>query len=146
MSHRLVELPTITFAGTVCRTNNAVEMSGKGLIGAAWSRLLSENGLAKIPYRVEDKTIHAAYFGYQSDHTGDYDFLLGAAVTEPPPPTMGLGSITFPAAKYAVFAAPSPSDVPGTWLRIWNAGLQRTFRGDFERYQGGNIEIFIGIE
>ena len=74
MPAKIVEYPAFDVIGIEARTNNAREMSGQGVIGTMWGRLMSEGILDKIPNRVGD-TIYALYTGYASDRNGDYDFV-----------------------------------------------------------------------
>lgn len=136
--------------GFSARTNNAVEMRG-GKIGPMWGSFMESNALAQIPDRIRGDEIRAAYIEYESDHTGEYTFVLGAAVKPGSRVPDGMVRKTIPAAKYAVFTAASPAQVPSTWQTIWAAGLKRTYTGDFEVSTFGaggppRIEIFVAVE
>jgi len=66
---RIVEEPGFMVVGISTRTTNAIEMSGRGVIGNEWNRFMKDGVLAKIPNRV-DANIVALYTDYESDHSG----------------------------------------------------------------------------
>ena len=65
--------------GLKTRTNNADEMSGRGVIANLWSEFLkfnaSESGAAK-------SGIYAAYYDYENGAQGEYSVLIGTCSKE----------------------------------------------------------------
>jgi predicted transcriptional regulator YdeE len=120
------QLPSITIVGISVRTNNAAEMSGKGAIGEVWTRFFQEGILENIPNRA-DSNIIALYTDYESDHTGDYTFVLGARVTTTVNLPKGMIVKEIPAGKYATFESEKgsiPGIVMNAWKRIWSASKE----------------------
>ena len=156
---RFVQEPGFTVVGISTRTTNAVEMSGRGVIGKQWARFKKDGLLATIPNRV-DSSILALYTDYESDHSGAYTFILGAKVSSAENVPPGMVSKEVPAGKYAVFTSargPAAKVVPEAWQHINSLpksapGGDRTYRADFEVYgkravdpQHAEVEIYIGI-
>jgi predicted transcriptional regulator YdeE len=156
---RIVQEPGFTVVGISTRTTNAIEMSGRGVIGKQWERFMKDGLLATIPNRV-DTNILAVYTDYESDHSGAYTFILGAKVSsaEHVPPGMAIKNV--PSGRYAVFTSargPAAKVVPESWQRINSLpksapGGDRTYQADFEVYgpgaadpQHAQVEIHIGI-
>ncbi len=156
---RIVEKPGFTVVGISTRTTNAIEMSGRGVIGNEWNRFMKDGLLAKIPNRV-DTSILALYTDYESDHSGAYTFILGARVSSAKNVPSGMVTKEVPPGKYAVFTSrrgPAAKVVPEAWQHINSLpnsapGGDRTYRTDFEVYgppaadpQHAQVEIYIGI-
>jgi len=156
---RIVEEQGFTVVGISARTTNAIEMSGRGVIGNEWDRFMKDGLLGKIPHRV-DSNILAVYTDYESDHSGAYTFILGARVSsaENLPPAMVVKEA--PPGKYAVFTSargPAAKVVPESWQHINSLpksapGGDRTYRADFEVYgpraadlQHTQVDIYVGI-
>ena len=156
---RIVHEPGFSVIGISARTTNAIEMSGRGVIGKQWDRFMKDGLLGKIPERA-DTNILALYTEYESDHSGAYTFILGAKVSsaENVPPGMVLKEV--PPGKYAVFTSargPAAKVVPESWRHINSLpksapGGDRTYQADFEVYgpsaadpQHAQVEIYVGI-
>ena len=155
-----MEKRAITIVGISARTNNADEMSGKGVIGAMWGKFFQQGILQKIPDRA-DSNIIALYTDYESDHTGAYTFVLGARVNSAAHIPEGMVAKTVPAGKYTSFLSEKgevSSVVPQAWQQIWKAshnelGGKRAFTADYEIYDershdphSGQVEIVIGVK
>jgi predicted transcriptional regulator YdeE len=102
----------------------------------------------------------AVYTDYESDHSGEYTYLLGARVTSDSDVPAGMVERKIPAGKYAVFTSergPAPKVVPALWMRINSlpqnaAGADRVYRADFEIYderamdpQNLQMDVYVGI-
>ena len=159
VTSRIVEEPGFKVVGISTRTTNAIEMSGRGVIGNTWSRFMKDALLAKIPNRV-DPSIIAVYTEYESDHSGAYTFILGARVSSAEHPPSGMVAKEVPPGKYAVFTSargPTAKVVSEAWQQINSLpksapGGDRTYRADFEVYgpqaadpQHAQVDIYIGI-
>ena len=151
--------PGFHIAGITIRTNNAIEMSGKGKIGSVWQEFLQPNLVAKIPNKIGVDLI-AAYTDYETDHTGHYTYLLGIPVlSDESLPS----SVTFkrvPAGRYAVFISGRgqlQQIVPEIWQRIWSMSPEelggiRAFKTDYEIYDqraanpdNAQIDVYVGL-
>lgn len=154
----IIEEPAFIVIGISAQTTNAREMSGQGIIGKQWARVMKENLLSRIPNRA-DSDILALYTDYKSDANGPYTFIIGAKVSSADKVPSGMITLTVPAAKYAVFTSdPGPTSkvVPETWSRIWSfpkSVLDRAYKTDFELYgrraldpQNAQVNIFVGVK
>ncbi len=57
--------------GIAARTDNAKEMSGEGVIGDQWERVMAGGIIEQIPNRA-DANILAMYTNYESNANGEY--------------------------------------------------------------------------
>src|SRR5215475_7516865 len=105
-SARWINVPIEPFfvVGIEGRTSNARELSGEGVIGRFWGRLIQEQLLNQIPNRVDDRIV-AVYNDYESNKDGEYTFLLGARVHMPTKAPDGMGSCAIAAGNYGLFTA-----------------------------------------
>jgi predicted transcriptional regulator YdeE len=159
MTPKIVDHPGFDVIGIEARTNNAKEMSGQGVIGPMWGRLVSEGILSKVPNRVGD-TIYALYTGYASDRNGDYDFFVGAQVSSSSSIPAGMVLKRVPAGKYAVITSgkgPGFEVVPKAWQQVWQLEdrmqLDRVYAADFEIYderarnpQDAQVDLYVGLK
>lgn len=116
----LVDLQEFSVAGIEVRTNNSREASGNGAIQRQWERFFREASAASIPNKADHEVI-VVYSNYQSDHNGDYDYLIGAKVATATslPPHAVLKKVS--AGKYRLFTTPPGpvyKVVPETWQKI----------------------------
>ncbi len=145
--------------GIAGRTNNADELSGTGKIGSIWETFLQQNLAAKIPNKIGLDLI-AVYSDYESDHTGDYTYQLGVAVSSTDHLPEGLTIKYVPSGRYAMITSDRGSVtqvVPDLWRRIWlmppaELGGTRAFLVDYEVYdqraadpQRTEIDLYIGL-
>jgi predicted transcriptional regulator YdeE len=160
LTPKIVEQAEFIVIGISARTTNANEMSGKGVIGQAWGRFMSESLLSKIPNKV-DSNVLAVYTDYESDANGAYTFILGAKVSSADNVPPGMVAKKIQAARYAVFTSekgPVAKVVPETWSRIWALpksapGGSRAYQADFELYdqraadpQNSQVDVYVGIK
>jgi predicted transcriptional regulator YdeE len=159
MNPKIVQRGGFTAVGIAARTSNAKEMSGDGVIGKQWGRLMAEGLLVKIPNKT-DKSIVAVYTDYATDHDGEYTFVLGAPGSDAAVPA-GMVAKRIPAGRYAVFTTekgPAAKVVPEAWMRINSlpksaVGGDRVYGADFEIYgerasdpQSAQVDIYVGIK
>jgi predicted transcriptional regulator YdeE len=145
--------------GVAARTDNTAEKNGKGKIGEIWQRLLRDNLAAKIPNKLGINLI-AVYTDYESDHKGEYTYLLGLPVTSIENIPKNFVAKHVPEGRYAVVTSnrgPVTKVVPETWHRIWSMGPgelggTRSFRADYEVYdqrstdpEKAQIEVYVGL-
>ena len=89
----------------------------------------------------------------ESDHTGQYRLIAGAAVDEGVSTPEGVLRATIPAGHYPLFEAEGdmPTVVTETWKMVWRhfaepSGHVRSYATDFEMYPAQRaVEIYISI-
>ena len=160
MKPKVVERGEFTVVGIAARTSNAREMTAEGIIGKQWGRLMQEGLLAKIPNKA-DRNIVAVYTDYDSDHNGEYTFVLGARVKSDGEVPAGMLAKKIPAGKFAVFTSengPAAKIVPETWMKINSlphsaVGGDRAYRADYEIYDeraadpaNSQVDVYVGIK
>ena len=115
--------------GNKVRTNN----NDSNIFSKKWEEFLQNkvNG-----------DIYAIYSNYESDYTGDFDFMIGTEEM------VGEDSITIENGEYYVWEVESkdPSSVGKAWGEIWKSDLARAYTTDFEIYKtNGSIAIYLSI-
>ena len=156
---RVVEQKQFTVIGIQVRTNNAQEAAGKGKIPKQWDAFFKDNLLGRIPSKA-DSNIVVVYSNYQSDYKSDYDYLIGAKVTDASNVPAGMVVQTVPEGSYAVVTTPTGQVgkvVSETWRQIWtledNSKLARAYGKDFEIYDDrardpnkSQVDIYVGLK
>jgi len=145
--------------GVAARTHNAAEMNGTGKIGEIWHKLLQDNLAAKIPNKLGIDLV-AVYTDYESDHRGEYTYLLGLPVSSIKDVPRRFVAKHIPGGRYSVVVSnrgPVAQVVPETWKRIWSMspaelGGVRSYRADYEIYdqratdpERAQIDVFVGL-
>jgi predicted transcriptional regulator YdeE len=146
-------------AGLAVRTNNAQEMSGNGKIGDVWHDFLQPDMVVKIPDKIGVDLI-VVYTDYETDHTGDYTYLLGMPISSAEALPSSLTVKHVPPGRYTVISSergPIRQIVPAVWQRIWSMSPEklggiRAFRSDFEIYdqraadpENAQIDVYVGL-
>ena len=147
-----VEFPAFTIIGSTARTTNAFEMSGSaGKIGPLWSQFM-HGGDKAIPGIIDQDVTYAVYSNYESDASGEYDFMLGKSVHPEQNAPVGMKSIHIPAASYLVFTASgnSPDAIRAAWGNVYDyfarhKEKRRAFTVDFEQYASSGIKLYIAV-
>lgn len=153
-----LHVDTFTVAGISTRTSNAKEMTAGAEIPKLWQRLTSENFLARIPNRVDDRVI-ALYTDYENGKDGLYTYILGAKIGSRKnlPPEFVARDIA--PGQYAMFTeqgGPPPAMTVDLWKRIWSlekpGALRRVYKTDYEVHYGpaddvakSHVDIYIGL-
>ena len=160
MTQTPVPMDDFHVVGVAAWTTNAKEMSGTGVIGPLWQRVMAEQLIEKIPNRVGSDII-AVYTDYASDANGEYTFILGTRVKSDTFVPEGMIIRRIPAGRYAVFTSqqgPSWKVVPELWQKIWSTpasemGGERSYNADFEIYddrardpQNAVVDVCVGIK
>lgn len=86
--------------------------------------------------------IYAVYSNYDSDYTGDFDFMIGTEEKN------GDHSITIRDGEYYIWEVESNdlSGVGKAWSEIWKSDLPRAYTTDFEIYKtDGTISIYLSV-
>lgn len=143
MQKTLEKRDEIKLVGLKVRTNNLNEFNPLTLkIGPTIMRYFSEQMAEKITHRKNPGTTICSYSDYESDHTGDYSYLIGEEVTSFENLPEGLSQLTMPAQNYAKFTT-NPGVMPlvciDAWQKIWqmtvtDLGTLRGYVADFEIY------------
>jgi predicted transcriptional regulator YdeE len=161
MEPKIMEQKEFLVIGIEARTNNSKEKTGTGIIPKQWDKFFKENIPANIPGKV-DSNIVVVYSNYQSDNTGDYDYLIGAKVSDASVVPAGMVAKRVPAGKYAVFTTalgPVGKVVSEKWQEILDLegksrlGGTRAYKADFEIYdqrsrdpQNSQVDVYIGLK
>jgi len=153
---KVEEQKAFSVIGLAVRTNNKAEATGQGEIPKLWQRFLQEGTADKIPNRA-DQNLIVVNTDYESDHTGEYTYLIGSRVTSTDDVPAGLTLKEIPAGSYAVLESekgPAPVVLPKIWQQIWampakDLGGQRAFQADYEVYPPGfdpqNVQVTLHI-
>ena len=113
------------------------------VIGSLWDRYDREG----VAARLGGVGLYAVYFEYAGDFNAPYTLLLGQHVDDDAPLLEGTRDVFIEPGEYAVFDAigQPPQSIFDAWSRVWNSDLQRTYRTDFEMYQGPQrASVFVG--
>jgi len=156
---QVIERPSFYVIGISDRTHNVKELAGSGVIGAMWQRFFSESHLSRISNRV-DNDIIAVYFDYADGRDGEYNFLLGARVSDIYHVPDGMVAYQVPAQKYVVFTSSQgkmPDVEVALWKEIWAlediGQLDRAYGADYVVYDERShnpehavVDIYIGLK
>lgn len=140
--------------GIAVRTNNSNGKSAQD-IGQLWNTFLSEQKASVIPNKIDSEVL-SIYTNYQSDHTEDYDTILGCKVSSLEDIPEGMVGQSFDGGNYAKFVSKgdlTKGVVFGTWSEIWQKDLDRVFTADFEIYgekaqnpMDAEVEVLVALE
>ena len=128
-----VILTTRTIKGNKTRTRNGNMEEIVGL----WS---------KIPEMNLTGNIYAVYFNYESDHTEEYDFLIGTETFD------SEQAVVLKKGNYLAIEIKdaTPEKVGQAWQEIWNNQVvyeRRLFTADFEEYlPTGEVTIYLAVK
>jgi predicted transcriptional regulator YdeE len=139
-------------AGLATRTTNAAETSPEtARIPAIWQRFMTEDWPSRLAQIGASGPSLAVYSGYESDHTGSYQLLVGREVRTSERVTSPLQHVAVPAGSYLVFqcAGPLPQAVIEGWKAVWaffdrRGAPARAYTYDVEVYTDG-VEIWVSI-
>lgn len=153
MDYKIINLLSFNFIGFPLRTTNENNQAMRD-IGSLWQKFMSENMIEKIPNKI-DGDILGLYTDYEGDFMKPYTFIIGCRVNEVSNVQEGMVVKSISATKYAVFTTKGklPDIVPQMWMKIWNSGIERAYRSDFEVYgvkasnrEDAEIDIYISIK
>lgn len=125
-------------------------------IPALWNKFMGEGISSKVANKV-DETIYCLYTGYEGDHTKPYDVVLGYKVTDTDNIPNDLTHLHVPESKTSKFVAKGSlvngGAVVETWIKVWNANLDRSYAVDYEVYDersadmnNAEVDIFISLK
>ncbi|MEG0601382.1 MULTISPECIES: GyrI-like domain-containing protein [Vagococcus] len=100
----------------------------------------------KVPTMGLEGNLYAVYYNYESDHHGEYDFLIGTSNYQEGE------DVVLSEGNYLMVEIPNatPEKVGAAWHIIWEDKViyeQRLFTADFEEYQAnGQVTIHLAIK
>ena len=143
----LAEIPLI---GIEARTNNKSTAD----VSELWQKFYANDIQDHTPNCI-DTRIFVLYSNYETDHTGDFNSLIGSPVGDLKNIPQGMVGRLIPAQKYCIKRAEGslPSAVIEAWEMIWCSDIKRTFKFDFELYDdraqdphNAEVDIFIAVK
>jgi predicted transcriptional regulator YdeE len=149
MTNLEMNLGEIQLIGIEVRTNNTSTADANEL----WNKYYTNDIQDRTPNCV-DTRIFVLYNHYETNHTGDFNSLIGSPVSDLKNIPQGMVGRLIPAQKYCVIRAEGtlPNAVIEAWKMIWRSDIKRTFKFDFELYDdraqdssNAEIDIFIAI-
>ncbi len=156
------KLEEIKLVGLKVRTNNKNELGSlKGKIPPLVQQYFHQQLFNKIPNRKNPGTTLCVYTDYESDHTGDYTYYIGEAVTSFDHLPKDLETLTIPTQNYTKFTTkpnPMPKVLTDAWTDILKMSPKdlnghRAYRADFEVYDERAsdhnkmiLDIYIGLK
>lgn len=162
MNKIFLQLAEKKLVGIIVRTNNCTEINPlEGNIFPCIQKYFHQNIAQTISHRSRPGVTYCVYTEYESDHTGNYTYLIGEEVSKFTGISTNLKELTIPAQKYVKFTngpGAMPEVVREPWFKIWQMtpkelGGQRNYIADFEIYderasdhQNIVLDIFIGID
>lgn len=139
--------------GISCRTTNENGQSSVD-IPALWHRFMAGQIADMIPGKTSPD-IYCLYTDYERDHTRPYTTIIGCRVNSLNVIPKGLTGLAIESGDYNVETVKgniSEGLVFNAWVKIWNSGMARAFRTDFEVYgqkaidlENAVVEIFISV-
>jgi predicted transcriptional regulator YdeE len=116
------------------KTTNA---DGKSMADIAWlwQKWTQDETSKKIQNKISDD-VYAVYYNYEGDHTKPYSYFIGCAVSENTSIPEGLTALLIPSGSYTkiVTKGKLPDAVAAAWQEIWQSGLKRNYKTDYEVY------------
>lgn len=150
-------------AGIEVRTKNSDEMSGNGKISGLWDQFFNNQISEKVGPKISDD-IYVVYSNYESDHNGEYDYLIGFEIKPENISHMeqtGIQVKKIEPGSYTQITTekgPFPKVLVDAWQKIWamdskDFGGARLFKTDFEVYsekardpQNSIVDIYLGVK
>lgn len=161
MQKTTIHLPEIKLVGLKLRTTNKAEIDfATGKIFPSVQKYFHENIANSISHRKKPGTTLCVYTEYESDHNGEYSYLIGEEVESFTDVPAGLEKHTIAPQTYTKFTngpAAMPEVVREPWFKIWamndeELGGTRRYHADFEVYdersadhQNIVLDIYIGL-
>jgi predicted transcriptional regulator YdeE len=153
------DLPGFLVIGIEAHTTNAREATADGIVPKQWQKFFQEGIFAKIPNRT-GSNIYALYTDYESDHNGEYSFVIGAMVKNGTVAPAGMVAKQVSGGQFAVISSdkgPLPKVVPAAWQAVWkmedDGKIKRAYQTDFEIYdkrsqdpQNAQVDIYVGLK
>jgi len=144
-----ISLGEIPLIGIEVRTNNTDPTA----IGELWQKFYA-NGIQDRVSDCIDSRLFGLYSHYESDHKGDYSFMIGCPVSDLENIPQGMVGRMIPAQTYQVSRAEGalPDALIETWQTIWQSDIKRAYSYDFEIYDDramdpahAQIDVFVAL-
>ncbi|MBC3918595.1 GyrI-like domain-containing protein [Undibacterium sp. CY18W] len=158
MQTQIQDIDGFQVSGLQVRTRNADETNpSTAKIGPMWGQFFARQLADTLPNKAADAKIYGVYSNYQSDASGEFDAMAGAAVSAAVTTAItadGFATVNIKSGKYLVFACEGemPMAVIQGWGKVWsyfnsNTEHERCYQTDFEEYLGPQqAAIYIGIK
>ena len=149
MTNLEMNLSEIPIIGIETRTNNSSTADSDKL----WQKYYTSGIQDRTPNCI-DTRIFLLYSHYETDHTGNFNSLIGSPVSDLKNVPQGMVGRIIPPQKYYVKRVKGalPNAVIKAWRMIRHSNITRTFKFDFELYDdraqdphNAEIDIFIAI-
>jgi predicted transcriptional regulator YdeE len=146
MLYTLAHLPAFTIAGISIRTTNA---NGQAQIdiGSLWQRFMQQQVQNNIPTKINEDG-YCVYTDYESDFNAPYTTIIGCMVSTSEGLPEGVSCKEVAACTYRVYkpVGELPGGIMQTWTYIWQSGIPRAYRADFDVYRpDGSAETYVSI-
>jgi len=151
---KILEKSEMLIVGKEIRTTNADGQCMKE-IPELWQQFELQKLGNRILSKVKANSILGIYTDYESNEKGAHSFIVGFQVSSIDFIPEGMVSKVIPASKYYVVTAKGkmPQKIGEAWTHIWNSGIYRAFKSDFElydeRYNGtdnAELDIYVSIK
>lgn len=139
----------LMLSGISVTTNNENEKTEEtAKIAQLWDDYAQNHIHTKTFNKASESAMYGVYSNYISDHTGDFDVMVGVEVTKPK------NAMIIKDEKYLVFTKQGelPDIVFELWQEIWayfetDSEYERKYTIDFEKYgKKDEIEIYISVK
>jgi predicted transcriptional regulator YdeE len=149
----VMEIKEFKLAGLKTKTTNE---NGQSSIdcGKLWQKFSEEKYADKIPDKLGND-IFAVYYNYEGDHTKPFSYFIGCQVKSTGNVPEEFDSLIIPDGRYQVLTAKGkiPDCIVNTWNNIWESGIDRAFKFDFEVYSeksrdwnNAEVEIMVSVK
>lgn len=134
------------------KTTNEGGQSSKDC-GNLWQQFEQVGVADRIPTWAGD-AVYAVYYEYEGDHTQPFSYFIGCKAAPEAEAPAGLDSLLIPEGSYTKVTAKGqmPDCIASAWREVWNSGLPRAYRYDFEVYDerskdwnDAEVELFVGV-
>lgn len=138
--------------GLIGKTTNQNGQSGIDC-GNLWEKFEKEHFAERIPDKVCNN-IYAVYFNYDGDHTQPFSYFIGCKVKSDALIPKDMTQLMIPAGSFTKVVAKGkmPDCVANSWNNIWDSGIERIFKYDYEVYDErskdwnhAEVDIFLSV-
>lgn len=121
--------------------------------GNLWQEFENERYLERISDRLSDE-IFAVYHEYEGDQTKPFSYFIGCKVQPGTKVPKGMTAFIIENGNYQKKTAKGeiPYCITEAWTTIWNSGVERAYRTDFEVYDArskdwanGEVDIYVSV-
>ena len=140
--------------GIEVRTSNQNGKAAQDIPGL-WQRFMSQDVFQNIPNKTDEAKVYCVYMEYEGDHNAPYTTFIGCQVDSIDQIPEGMVAKNIRGGNYQKFHRNGKLSeiVIDQWMKIWDAGLARTYQEDYEVYENiaqdpetAEVDIFVGVE